>query len=154
MVQAVIEKRIEEVLAKGFNRIVNLTPYTTYDYILKDSGGNELNRVVYRPEEIASVVGTTMDGVTVASYELIDNGKAEAHRRDQRQEKFSNTVDTLNPAWYDSLSDDQKARIKAFRKAWLDYPETGSIPDTITFNEGQPDEVTVSTDVSDIFPNS
>lgn len=31
-------------------------------------------------------------------------------------------------AWYDALTDEQKAEVQAWRKAWLDAPETGIIP--------------------------
>ena len=32
-------------------------------------------------------------------------------------------------AWYASLTEEQKAEVQSWRKAWLDAPETGIIPE-------------------------
>lgn len=32
-------------------------------------------------------------------------------------------------AWYDTLTEEQKAEVQSWRKAWLDAPETGIIPE-------------------------
>lgn len=99
------------------------------------------------PTHARSYIGNEIGGVVV-----VDVIESETYvRRQRRKEEFAKTIDTLNPAWYDGLSDDQKQRIQAYRKAWLDYPATGVVAETVTLNQGEPNETVVSTDISDIF---
>ena len=44
-------------------------------------------------------------------------------RRNDRQEEFANTLDRLNPIWYNSLTTEQRTELATWRTAWLDYPE-------------------------------
>ena len=133
----------------------DVTPLRQYEINLKDADDNILMTIDVQEGEQDSWIGFVVDGTAVASWEdVTDPEVIKEYRREDRQEKFASTIDTLNPAWYDNLTDDQKARIKAFREAWLDYTNTGTIPDSITYNEGQPDEETISTDISDIFPEA
>lgn len=133
----------------------DVTPLRQYEIDLKDADENVIMRIDVQEGDQDQWIGQTIDGVTVASWvDATDLEVVKTYRREDRQEKFANTLDTLNPAWYESLSDDQKARIKAFRDAWLDYTDTGTIPETMTYNSGQPNETTVSTNISDIFPDA
>lgn len=56
---------------------------------------------------------------------LSDDYTAKAIRQLRRLECFD-VADRA--AWYDALTDEQKAEVQAWRKAWLDAPETGIIP--------------------------
>ena len=50
-------------------------------------------------------------------------------RRNKRKAKFSETIDTMNTIWYNSLTEDQKTNLATWRQQWLDYPSTGTEPD-------------------------
>lgn len=52
-------------------------------------------------------------------------------RRIEREEKFMETLDMMNGAWYDTLSAQQKTDLATWRQAWLDYPSTGTKPDDL-----------------------
>lgn len=56
---------------------------------------------------------------------LPDDYTAKAIRQLRRLECFD-IADRA--AWYDALTNEQKAEVQAWRKAWLDAPETGVIP--------------------------
>lgn len=64
-----------------------------------------------------------VDGVFVDIQENVLNS-----RRNERREEFSYTLDRMNPAWYNSLTDTQKTSLETWRQEWLDYPETGVLP--------------------------
>lgn len=49
-------------------------------------------------------------------------------RREERIQKFSETIDLMNPLWYNSLTDQQKTDLATWRQQWLDYPSTGVVP--------------------------
>ena len=49
--------------------------------------------------------------------------------REARKYRFENTIDTMNPLWYDSLTATQKTNLATWRQQWLDYPSTGVVPD-------------------------
>ena len=49
-------------------------------------------------------------------------------RRKERQQKFSETLDTMNPIWYNGLTSQQKTDLETWRQQWLDYPSTGVEP--------------------------
>ena len=49
-------------------------------------------------------------------------------RRNERKEKFSETIDKMNIVWYNSLTQDQKTNLETWRQQWLDYPSTGISP--------------------------
>lgn len=54
-----------------------------------------------------------------------------AERRVERTEKFRQTLDRMNNAWYDTLTTQQKTDLATWRQAWLDYPSTGTKPDDL-----------------------
>lgn len=116
-------------------------------YKIKDSDGNVVNTIAAESE--ADALGFAPDGGSV-EYDGPSNDEIEIdRRRKEREEAFSQTIDRLNNAWYDSLTQDEKDRIKAFRKAYLEYPSqllTPHLPDTIII-----DGVEYSTYVRDIF---
>lgn len=69
-------------------------------------------------------VGTIFEGQEVASItrapeEVVDQSW---ERRRSREQEFSVTLNTLNPIWYNSLTEEQKTSISNWRQAWLDYP--------------------------------
>lgn len=120
-----------------------------YKVKLLDKDGNEVNRITVHTLEDAN------DFLPVGgSYEdLTDYSK---QRREHRKEIFSKTLDKMTPPWYQTLTEDQKERLSAFRQAYLDYPSTGVIPDKIVKEELNSETqeiviVEVSTDISDIF---
>ena len=43
-------------------------------------------------------------------------------RRKDREIEFANTIDRMNPVWWDSYTQAQKDEITAWRQAWLQYP--------------------------------
>lgn len=64
--------------------------------------------------------------INTADLETLSDGyTAKAIRQLRRLECFD-IADRA--AWYDALTDEQKAEVQAWRKAWLDAPETGVIP--------------------------
>lgn len=64
--------------------------------------------------------------ITTADLDtLSDDYTAKAIRQLRRLECFD-IADRA--AWYDALTEEQKAEVQAWRKAWLDAPETGIIP--------------------------
>jgi len=77
-------------------------------------------------------------------------------RREIRYLMFQKTIDKLTPLWWEALTENQQNRLKAFRLAWLDYVDTGIIPNEYQIgtqlNENNEEEaVMASTDISDIF---
>ena len=58
-----------------------------------------------------------------------------ASRRSEREKKFSTTLDKMNAAWYNALSDQQKANLDIWRQQWLDYPATDIAPDDSLVND-------------------
>lgn len=155
MVQTLIEREVQKVFAAGIRNVINATPERSFDYILKDPGGREITRAAFASKDIDGVVGQIIEGKKVVSYEMIVNEELlKADRREQREEKFANTIDKITPVWFEDLTEDQKARVKAFRAAWLDYPTSGNIPDTYVLNRGTSNETEVSTDIRDIFPEA
>ncbi len=67
--------------------------------------------------------------INAASFEIFSEHYATiSQRRRERLRTFSLTVDRMNPVWYDSLSEDQKLRLRNWREQWLDYPLSGVSP--------------------------
>jgi len=60
-------------------------------------------------------------------------------RRSDRSKEFSQTIDTMNNFWYDSLSDTEKAEIIAWRQLWLDYPTDLSATKPVRLSMFKPD---------------
>jgi hypothetical protein len=99
--------------------------------ILLDESGNELLTVKYGPSRNPHWVGEQVNGTTVASLQLLSYEDTEAtlsSRRKERDEEFKETIDRMNPAWYNSLTAAQKTSLETWRQDWLDYPSTGSLP--------------------------
>ncbi len=57
----------------------------------------------------------------------VDVTKTEGDRREEMDAVFAVTIDKMNPVWWDTLSSDEQAGFKAFRKVWLDYVKTGTL---------------------------
>ena len=96
-----------------------------------DADGNLLNLGVGDYTQLQHRVGTTKFGGVVA--QVVDGTPEDTiieFRREARAERFSKTIDRMNPIWYDTLTDDQKIRLAAWRTEWLDYPEDGKEPTT------------------------
>ena len=55
-----------------------------------------------------------------------------ADRREERRRKFANTLDKMNPIWYEELSSTEQDDLREWRQTWLDYPETGVKPDDLS----------------------
>lgn len=49
-------------------------------------------------------------------------------RRLERDQIFRDTIDNINPLWYETLSTQMKSDLAAWRAVWLDYPSTGVKP--------------------------
>ena len=64
-----------------------------------------------------------VDGAFVKQVSFI-----EQERREERTEEFSQTLDKLNAAWWDSLTNTEKTEVNTYRASWLDYPSTGVKP--------------------------
>jgi len=45
-----------------------------------------------------------------------------ASRRETRRLVFAQTIDNMNPVWYNSLSDEQKTELQVWRSEWLEFP--------------------------------
>lgn len=50
------------------------------------------------------------------------------NRRLERDKIFRDTIDNINPLWYETLSTQMKSDLATWRAAWLDYPSTGVKP--------------------------
>ena len=97
-----------------------------FDFL--DDNGNVLTTQSIQAEDYAQTfVGTDWNGATVTS---VIRSVADA-RRAERELKFSKTIDRVNYLWYDSLTDEEKTELSAWRTAWLDYPTLGVKPDDL-----------------------
>ena len=71
-----------------------------------------LERRPLKREELPELKGTAVESLAI------------------RQLRRKERVDIADrAAWYDSLTEEQKAEVQSWRKAWLDAPETGIIPE-------------------------
>ena len=82
-----------------------------------------------------SYIGTSYNNLIVNRVDKYIT-LVEEDRRQERQLMFSNTIDKMNPIWYNSLTSDQQKRLDTWRTQWLNYPDGGIKP---------------TADVSDIF---
>jgi hypothetical protein len=80
---------------------------------------------------------TFADSVCLAWLEAGNNTLTEASpnlilesRRAERKGVFSETLDVMNPLWYEGLSVQEKADVSTWRQEWLDYPSTGVVPNS------------------------
>ena len=71
-----------------------------------------LERRPLQREELPELKGTAVESLAI--------------RQLRRKECFDITD---RAAWYDALTQEQKAEVQSWRKAWLDAPETGIIPE-------------------------
>lgn len=72
-------------------------------------------KITRRPlqrEELSELKGTAVESLAI---------------RQLRRKECFDIADRA--AWYDSLTEEQKAEVQSWRKAWLDAPETGIIPE-------------------------
>ena len=113
-------------------------------YILHDSEGTILGISIEMPISVEGTTVLVMESEKipddhlkmVVNGELVDSPTLiEAtiiqDRRSERMGMFSQTLDVLNPVWYDTLTEAEKLSIPIWRQAWLDYPETGVKPDDL-----------------------
>lgn len=89
---------------------------TIYDF--KDSAGNLIGTFDLGFNEPQNYVGTIHEGVTVAEVTL----NLVVSRRETRRLVFAQTIDIMNPVWYNSLSETQKTELENWRSAWLQFP--------------------------------
>ena len=69
---------------------------------------------------------------TQAEIDEIESDNTLADRREERRRKFANTLDKMNPIWYEELSSTEQDDLREWRQTWLDYPETGVKPDDLS----------------------
>ena len=67
-----------------------------------------------------------------AEIDEIESGNTLADRREERRRKFANTIDKMNPIWYEELSSTGQDDLREWRQTWLDYPSTGVKPDNLS----------------------
>lgn len=72
----------------------------------------KITRRPLKREELPELKGTAVESLAI--------------RQLRRKECFDITD---RAAWYDALTQEQKAEVQSWRKAWLDAPETGIIPE-------------------------
>ena len=71
-----------------------------------------LSRRPLKREELPELKGTAVESLAI---------------RQLRRKECFDIADRA--AWYASLTEEQKAEVQSWRKAWLDAPETGIIPE-------------------------
>jgi hypothetical protein len=71
-----------------------------------------LSRRPLKREELPELKGTAVESLAI---------------RQLRRKECFDIADRA--AWYDALTQEQKAEVQSWRKAWLDAPETGIIPE-------------------------
>ena len=62
----------------------------------------------------------------------LDSVKAKEEIRTRREEECFSVINR-GSAWYELLTEEQKAELQTWYQAWLDAPETGVIPDKPTW---------------------
>lgn len=111
---------------------------THRSWVIKDSNGI----IIGEFEGVADndwIGRELLDGTLVASVEQLEDIietkglTPEQERRNERTEIFSETLDRINPIWYNSLTQQQKDDLSNWRQAWLDYPETEIRPDNLSW---------------------
>ena len=81
------------------------------------------------------VTGFGISAVTPFSQAEIDEIESEqtlVDRREERRRKFANTLDKMNPIWFEELSSTEQDDLREWRQTWLDYPSTGVKPDALS----------------------
>ena len=72
----------------------------------------KITRRPLKREELSELKGTAVESLAI---------------RQLRRKECFDIADRA--AWYDTLTQEQKAEVQSWRKAWLDAPETGIIPE-------------------------
>ena len=72
----------------------------------------KITRRTVKREELPELKGTAVESLAI---------------RQLRRKECFDIADRA--AWYDTLTEEQKAEVQSWRKAWLDAPETGIIPE-------------------------
>ena len=99
-----------------------------YEYEFLDSNDDVIFTGTLGTEDGSSEVGRVYGSSTVSSVRYTTTQIAN-NRRYERSKVFSETVDKMNPTWYNSLSDTDKTSLETWRVSWLNYPDTGVTPD-------------------------
>ena len=66
-----------------------------------------------------------------AEIDEIESEQTLVDRREERRRKFANTIDKMNPIWFEELSSTDQDDLREWRQTWLDYPATGIKPDDL-----------------------
>lgn len=98
-------------------------------WVIKGKDGTVLNTFAGDVKE--RYLGTTWGDQIVYSVEQLAEPvtPVEVERRMEREEKFADTVDKMNPMWYQGLTTEEQSALNNWRVGWLEYPSTGIIPD-------------------------
>tara|TARA_R110002124_G_C8940816_1_gene512678 strand:+ start:1313 stop:1666 length:354 start_codon:yes stop_codon:yes gene_type:complete len=98
-------------------------------WVIKGKDGTVLNTFAGDVKE--RYIGTNWEGQIVYSVEQLAEPvtPVEVERRMEREEKFADTVDKMNPMWYQGLTTEEQSDLNNWRLDWLEYPSTGIIPD-------------------------
>jgi hypothetical protein len=67
--------------------------------------------------------------------ETSDNSLLTVKKRQARDLTLNQTVDRVNPVWYASLTDSQRAELASYRQALLDVTQQQGFPDSINWPE-------------------
>lgn len=111
---------------------------------------NNLGSATYIPGEYDSKTHYIVDGTAVAKpavpvdllkhYDfdyttkswVLNNIKTQRLVRTQRNSLLSK-VDRVNPVWYNTLSDQQRSELAAYRQALLDVPQQSGFPESVAW---------------------
>ena len=67
-----------------------------------------------------------------AEIDEIESDNTLVDRREERRRKFANTIDKMNPIWFEELSSTEQDDLIEWRQTWLDYPSTGVKPNALS----------------------
>lgn len=97
-------------------------------YLFFDASNTILERDVFDDDDAAEQHRADQN---YNSFELAETYYVEiGERRKYRARVFRNTLDKMNSVWYDTLTEDQKTRLAAWRQEWLNYPKSKQEPTT------------------------
>jgi len=124
----IVQRITEQLPDLDPSSVRNTTPGRQYQLELRDTDG-VIDTIVISGEETSMWIGFNLNGRIVT--EVRDATPIETlqkYRREDRADVFADTVDRMNPVWYNSLTIEQQTELSTWRQAWLDYPATGTRP--------------------------